>query len=354
MMNIKPLNRLPLALSTLVVFMLAPLQPLSADELIMKDGSRLIGEVVARKKVKEPKYRTLEFKTSYAGVIQVKWHDIAEIKTDKPMEFMLTDESLVKVTRLTNNADDMIVETEAGLPPQTLGQDVVAVINPEPWQKGEGFKFTGRANLAFERERGNTDEDNLDIDGDLTWRRKKDRFTAFGELEYDKKDNKNTADNWKVEGAYNYFFRPKWFWGGFGRFEHDENADLKLRSSIGPLIGYQWFESKDLNLRASAGPVYVDEDFYDDEDDNYPALGWGVNYDQFLFKGFVQIYHRQVGFWNLDSTSDLVWDSWNGLRFPLVLGLVASTELKIEYDGGAAEGADDLDTTYYLKLGYAW
>ena len=334
--------------------MLLPAQMLSADELIMRDGSRLVGEVVHRKKVVKRKYRILEFKTAYAGVIKVKWHEIAEIKTDKPMEIMLTDDSMIKVTRLTNNAEDMIVETEADLPPQTLGQDVVAVINPEPWQKGEGYKFSGRANFAFERERGNTDEDELDIDGDLTLRRKRDRFNAFGELEYDKKDNKNTADNWKFEGTYNRFFRPKWFWGGFGRFEHDENADLKLRTSVGPLVGYQWFESRDLNLHASVGPGYVDEDFYDDDDNSYPALGWAVNYDQFLFEGFVQIYHRQIGFWNLDSTEDLVWDSWNGLRFPLVLGLVASTEFKIEYDGGAAENADDLDTTYYLKMGYQW
>ena len=61
-----------------------------------------------------------------------------------------------------------------------------------------------------------------------------------------------------------------------------------------------------------------------------------------------------IGFLHLDSTDDLVWDSWNGLRFPLVFGLVASTELKIEYDGDAAENKDDLDTTYYLKMGYQW
>jgi hypothetical protein len=329
--------------------MLLMLTPALADELIMRDGSRLVGEVLKRDDA-----GTLHFKTAYAGTIKVKWAEVAEVITDKPMEFLLKDNNTVKVTRVKNSTEDMIVQDESGQPPQTLGQDVVTVINPEPWRKGEGAKLTGRVNLAFERQRGNTDEDELDIDGDLTWRRLNDRFTAFGELEYDKKDNKNTADNWKLEGAYNYFVSKKWFWGGFGRFEHDENADLKLRTSVGPLVGYQWFESRDLNLRGSVGPVYVDEDFYDDEDDDYPALGWGINYDQFLFDGFVQIYHRQVGFWNLDTTEDVVWDTWTGLRFPLILGLVASGELKTEYDGGAAETADDLDTTFALKLGYQW
>ncbi len=38
----------------------------------------------------------------------------------------------------------------------------------------------------------------------------------------------------------------------------------------------------------------------------------------------------------------------------LILGLVASTEIKVEYDSGAADDADDTDTTYSLKLGYQW
>jgi len=50
----------------------------------------------------------------------------------------------------------------------------------------------------------------------------------------------------------------------------------------------------------------------------------------------------------------VLWDTWTGLRFPLILGLIASTELKIEYDSGAAPGTDEVDTTYTLKLGYQW
>ncbi len=347
-------KHLHLVLAALIVVLPVTATPVLADELIMQDGSRLIGEVVHRKKVVKKKYRMLEFKTAYAGTIKVKWHEIAEIKTDKPMEVMLTDDSMIKVTRLTNNEEDMIVESGTDAPAQTLAQDKVAVINPEPWQKGEGYKFTGRINFGFERERGNTDEDEVDIDGNLLWRRKQDRFTAYGELEYDKKNNKKSKDKWNTDGTYNYFFTRHWFAGGFARLEHDRFADLDLRATAGPLVGYQWFESKELNLFASIGPGYVKENFDEESDDDYPALGWGINYDQFLFKSFVQAYHRQIAFWNLDETDDLVWDSWTGLRFPLKYGLVASTEMQLELDSGAAKGKDNLDTTYTLKMGYQW
>ena len=336
---------------TLLVILLSVFSAATqADELILRDGSRVLGEVVKRSN------GTLEFKTKFAGTIKVKWAEVAELVTDKPMEFLLADDSTVKVTKVTNNIDEMIIEGEdaSGLPPQTLGQDVVAVINPEPWRKGEGRKFTGNVNFAFERERGNTDEDEIDWDGALTLRGKDDRFRGFGEYEKDVNNNSTTKKKWKLEGSYNYFMSQKWFVGAFSRFEHDKFADLDLRTSVGPLVGYQWFEGKELNLSTSAGPSYVNENFFEAEDDSYPAAAWGIDFDMLLFEEFVQVYHKQIGFWNLDSTEDVVWDTWTGLRFPLIYGLVASTELKVEYDGGAPDDTDDTDTTYTFKLGYAW
>jgi putative salt-induced outer membrane protein YdiY len=319
-----------------------------ADELIMRDGSRLLGKVVKREN------GTLDFETSYAGVIKVKWDEIATISTEKPMELLLTDDSVVTGTRVTNNVDDLIVETESGVTSVTLEQDAVVLVNPEPWRKGEGYKLSGRVNVALERQRGNTDTDEIDVDGDLTWRRKNDRFLAFGELERDKNDNELSTEKWKLEGAYNYFVTKKWYWGGSGRLEHDKFADLDLRTSVGPLVGYQWFESKKMNLSTSTGISYVNEDFITGDDDDYAALPWTINFDRFVFDELMQFYHKQTGFWNLEDTGSVVWDTWTGLRFPLILGLVASTELKVNYDSAAADDADEVDTTYSLKLGYQW
>ncbi|MGW8310759.1 MAG: DUF481 domain-containing protein [Thiogranum sp.] len=319
-----------------------------ADEILLRDGSRLLGTVVKREGA------NLSFKTTFAGDINIKWDQIAEIRTEKPMEFLLSDDTILSGTHVINNVDNLIVEGESGTPPQTLGQDVVAVINPETWRKGKGYKLSGRVNFAFSRDRGNTDKDEIDVDGDLLWRRKNDRFTAFGELERDRNNNKTTTDNWKLEGAYNYFVTKKWYWGGFGRLEHDKFADLDLRTSVGPLVGYQWFESKEINLRTSAGLSYVNENFISQSDNRYGAFAWGIDFDKYLWDDFMQFYHKQTGFWNLSNTNDVVWDTWTGLRFPLVLGLVASTEMQVEYDSGAAKGAKDIDTTYSLKLGYQW
>jgi hypothetical protein len=109
-----------------------------------------------------------------------------------------------------------------------------------------------------------------------------------------------------------------------------------------------------MNLRTSVGPLYVDEDFDDNPDNDYMSLGWGIDFDKFLFGEFMQFYHRQTGLWAMDDTSNVVWNTWTGLRFPLIWRFVASTEMKVEYDRGAVEDTDDVNTTYTLKLGYRW
>lgn len=331
----------------LTLLLLALTGTVGADELIMRDGSRLVGDVVKRDD------GNLQFKTGYAGTIAVKWAEIAEIKTDKAMEFLLSDDTTVQVTRVRNSADAVVIEDENGHS-RTLDQAAVASVNPEPWRKGERRKFTGLVNLAFESQRGNTDQDELDWDGSMTLRGRKDRITAFGEYEKDVNNNTTTKKKWKLEGAYNYFVTKKWYTGAFARLEHDKFADLDLRTSVGPLLGYQWFEGPDRNLSTTTGVSYVDEDFITGDDDDYVALPWTVDYDNMLWNTNIQLYHKQVGFWSLESTSDVVWDTWTGLRFPLLMGIVASTEVKVEYDGGAADGAEEYDTTFSVKLGYGW
>ena len=342
-----------LILSTLILLSAAILIPVHqprADELIMKDGSRLIGEVVKRDN------GTLEYKTSYAGVIKVNWDEVAELRADQPMQLMMDDESTLTARHIKSSEEGLILDPdiEADLSEPSLAQEELAYINPDPWRTGEGYKLDGRINFALERERGNTDQDEIDVDGDLIWRFKDDRVKMFGELEYDRNNNEKTKDKWKLDSFYHHFFSGKWYAGGYLGLEHDQFADLNLRTRVGPLMGYQWFEGKLMNLSTEVGPVYVDEDFDNDPDDDYVALGWLINFDRYLFEEFVQLYHRQGGAWNLDSTNDVVWNTWTGLRFPLIWRFVASTELQTEYDGGSAEEADDLDTTYTLKIGYQW
>jgi len=341
-------SRLPIFL--LLTMTCLPGQQANADELIMRDGSRLLGKVIKREGAK------LEFETSYAGVIRVKWKKVSELHTDEPMKLMLKDGHTFTVQYIRNSEAGILLDDniELDLFRQLLTQSELEFINPEPWRTGHGNKLEGHVNFAMERERGNTDKDELDLDMDLTWRSQHYRFKTFGELERDRSNNKKIKDKWKLNNDFDRFISRRRYIGIALDFEQDQFADLTLRTIVGPKSGYQWFESKDMNLSTEVGPMYVREKYEVDPDDDFAALGWGINFDQYVFDEFMQFYHRQNGLWSLENASDIVWSSWTGLRFPLVYGVVISTEMRIEYNSRAVGDADELDTKYTLKLGYTW
>ncbi len=62
---------------SLFAAMVLVVAPLSADELLMKDGSRLLGKVVKQED------GTLDFETSYAGTIKVKWDEVSELHAER-------------------------------------------------------------------------------------------------------------------------------------------------------------------------------------------------------------------------------------------------------------------------------
>ena len=145
-----------------LVFALLPAQDVPADELIMRNGSRLIGEVGRKEN------GSLGFKTSFAGTIHVKWSEVSELRLDEPIKIMLSNKEIIWARVIRNTSETTsTIELEPDEPPRNYAPSELAYINPEPWRDGEGYKFSGRVNFAFKRERGNTDKDEIDIDGDL-------------------------------------------------------------------------------------------------------------------------------------------------------------------------------------------
>jgi putative salt-induced outer membrane protein YdiY len=333
---------------SLVTAMLLAVTSLAADELLMKDGSRLIGKIGTQTN------GTLEFETTYAGTIKVKFDQISELHADEPVKLMFKDDELQEATSITRTESAIVVTTETGDAPESLAPDAIAYINPESWRYGEGHKFTGRFNLALKYQRGNTESDEIDLDTQFGWRWKKDRISVFGQLENDKSFGETTSQNWLATAKYDHFLTDKFYYGFNMGFEHDEFADLDLRWRIGPHLGYQFFEKKKMNLSTDLGLTYVDENFITSEDDTYMAVSWLVDFDWFIIDDSLQFYHRHNGLLSVEDTGDLVINSWTGFRFPLIFGAVASLEAEINYDGGVPVTKDKKDTTYRVKLGYQW
>jgi len=335
--------------SMLLVFVATLLAGFSvmADELIMKDGSRLMGTVV------KEDGGVIDFKTSYAGTIKVKWQEISEMIVDEPITVLLKNGDTREAVSAKPAETGVVITDESGAT-ETLAAGEVAYVNPEPWRLGKGMKWSGRVNVDLNYERGNSDKDEYHGDWTTTFRWRDDRLKFYGDYEREKSNDILTDDNWRINGRYDHFVTKKFFYGGSLGMEHDRPADLQRRTIVGPIAGYEFYESTEMNLDVAGGPMYVNEEFYENDNRDYLALGWLVDFDRFLIPGRMQFYHRQRGLLEPGDTDNLVWDAWTGFRFPIYAGIVGTTEVLVEYDGGAPDGVDDTDTTYNVKLGYQW
>ena len=318
--------------------------PAVADELHLSNGDVISGHIIRMEGNK------LIFKTSYAGEISVTWSEVINLISDDPIKVILTDGTVLEGFSQKASANTMRLETQKLEAPSDLKLLNVAAINPE--QKPT-VKITVRANGGLTQERGNNDTDSYHLDSEFIALTKKSRYTKSCELNVEKKDGDTTVEKWLAYGNYSYFMTDKWFLYANTLFEHDKFADLDLRSTLGAGVGHQFFESDDLNLSAAIGPAWVNEDFNEAEDEDYSAGQWLINYDQFFFNRFVQLFHRQTGWVKAVETDKWLVKTRQGLRFPIYKGFTTTLQYNYDYNNEPSQDADEKwDSKLMLLLGW--
>jgi hypothetical protein len=328
---------------------LALISVANADVLHLKNGSTVVGELLSAEA------NTLVFETPFAGKLTVQQANVVRIMTDEPVNIMLKDGSVYR-DRQIDVKDEVLVAIAEDEDSVNFAAMDIAMINPEPWRLGEGYNWTGDFNASIKTERGNSDLDEWDFAGKTAWRSLKDRYQVDAEIEYDKSNTVETKDQWKIRGKYDRFFSSGSdnYYGAKLRFEHDQFADLDLRTIVGPHIGRQFFESKLFALHAELGPAWIDERFEQAEGDDYPGALWEVEITSDIIGFGTQVYVVHDGILNFDATGDPILNTRIGIKMPLIFGLQSGIEAKYEYDGGAVEDVDTTDETYSFFIGYKW
>jgi len=334
--------------SFILAVLLVIANPGSTDELLMKNGSRLVGTLVSASD------GSVIFDTPYAGELTIERGTIETIITEEKVTLLMQDGSIFRDKLIVAQDDTLTVLGDDQVPIQFAAADINQ-LNPEPWRLGEGYKWFGDINTALESERGNTDTDELDIDFESIWRSLEDRYTIRGSWELDKTDSEKKKDQRKLRTKYDRFLvdNPDEYYGIQAAFEHDKFADLDLRTIVGPYIGRQFFETVLLTMHGEVGIVYVDEQFDEAEDDDY----WGSSWELRLSSAIIpktELYLHSDGLVDYSDVDSVVANTTIGIGFPLLYGFKVAAEAKYEYDGGAVEGVDDTDETYNLKVGYSW
>lgn len=264
-------RKLGIVWSIFFFVLLVHIEEALADKIILENGDALTGTV---EKVIDGK---LTFVTDYAGPIVIPVAKIKEISTDRPLEIHLSGGEVLKGKIKTVEDNKLMVEESPESPPTAIEMKNVASINPPP----PPVKWTGAVAAGGNLQKGNTDRASGFITAEAGRRTEKDRMKFRYLFNYGEEEDEVTTRNHYGEAKYDYFFSKKFF--GYVGLElyNDRFKDTKLRTFVGPGVGYQVWEDPVKSLLFEGGLSYFNLDRYDGEDQNglTARLGWDFRYN---------------------------------------------------------------------------
>lgn len=218
--------------------------------------------------------------------------------------------------------------------------------------------WTGLVSAGWSSSRGNSQTDNLTAAAEVERRGESDRITAGAD--YARSSQKDTTtgqkstteDWWRLLGQYDYFFMPKWFAFGNGRYETDAIALLDNRVIVGAGAGYQWVETDRSNVALEGGVAYKHESYStpsDGGDDATLQLGYRVGTK---IVETVQFLHDLTYFPVVDNFSDYYVTANMEFRGNFTENMFSNFKIIYSRDATPATGRKNSDIKYILGIGW--
>jgi hypothetical protein len=334
----------------------------AVDKITLKDGSILKGEI---KRVENDE---LTLDTDYADDVIIEVEHIVAIESEQIYtvrmtegeeisgHLTVTDGKIVLREELPRESEsgEALPETPSSISP-VVADGRVFTFDDVDWidEKESYLRYDAEVNVGAQLARGNTDTTDLHFDALFEPSFGQNTLRLRGEFDRKEADGDTTADRWLASLEYERDFRRRWFVGAANSYEADGQRDLDLRMIVGAGVGYRFFDEDPTHLSAMPSIAYVIETFEDsDDDDNYVAFRWKLDFSRDLYKDDITIYHNHQYLNSLQTFSDILIETRTGIEFDLAWDLTLSTEFQANWDNAPASDTDELDTRYILKIGF--
>ncbi len=321
---------------------------LYADEVYLKNGDRLTGQIVRMTDGK------LIFLSQAAGEVTVNLTDIRTFSSVEPVEVRLKDGTVLHQSVGAAEPNQLALKGAAPSERQKVPLAELAAINPPPPAKP---KWTGSVSGAFGVTTGNTETSTITASASASRRSERDRITAEGDIaksrskDPDTGSNRTTEDWWRIRGEYDYFFSKKLFGFVNGRYEQDSVALLDRRALFGAGAGYQWIETPQTAFSTNIGVADLFEKYENQPaTDNKLSLQAGYNFTQQLGKN-VKFLHDLTWYPRFEDFGDFFLTSTAEVRANLTKTMFANFKVIFNYDETPALGREKADVKYLLGVG---
>ncbi len=296
-----------------------------ADEVVLKNGDRLTGDIVGMEK------GVLKFKSPHVGAVNIEWSDVQRLTSDKTFTIQMTDDTVM-----------------TGTLPASAPLDTVAAIGPV-----EAVRYSGIVNIGGAAARGNSDTTALNASLFFSLRKDRQRFGLEGKYNYAEDNRTITQRNSLLRPNYDYFLTKKVYATSYALLEQDTLQDLRLRRTLGVGLGYQFFDTRTTQLSAELGVASVHEDWKSREDRDAAAARWAVNWFTSVIPDRLIVYHRQEGYRDLNPEKAIRIRADQGFRVPVYRQFSLNLEYDFRYNSNPAPGRKTSDHLYIFGVSYA-
>jgi putative salt-induced outer membrane protein YdiY len=289
------------------IFFFLSVEEAVADKVILENGDILTGTV---EKVVEGK---LTLRTDYAGSIEIQMGKVKQMITDNAVVVYLTSGEVVKGKIRPIEEGKWGVEPSPERGATIVEIQKIASINRPP---KELPKWHGNVTAGGYFQSGNLDRAGGSFSAEALRRTEDDRIKLRYIFNYAEDDDDVTTRNHYGEVKYDYFFTKK-FYGFVGtELLNDKFNDTKLKTFVGPGVGYQLWDDKDQSLLFEAGLSYFNWDRYEglDEDGISARLGFDFRYNIFKWLNFTD---RYVIYPTIGKGGIYFWRNEAALNIPL-------------------------------------
>ena len=354
----------PLTLKKLVVLSItamALLSTASADQIVLKDGDRITGEVIKKDADK------VSIKSKNFGEVTLKWDDIATIKTDQPLNVVLSGDRTIRGNLETQGGR---IQVDAPGATQTVAPgDVVALRNEAQQRAYERFmnpgfldlwQVTGSLNLTGSR--GNARTSTLVTPFSFVRTSNTSRTTAYfnsirSTATVDGVSAK-TAQAVRGGWAYNRNITKKLFYTGFNDYEYDIFQALDLRVVLGGGLGYSLWTGENGHFALVGGAAWNRESFSPAAPAtpftrNSAEAYWGNDFN-FKLNTRTTLVQTFRMFNNLSNTGEYRINFDTGATTVLFKWLIWNIALSDRYLTNPAPGRKSNDFLYSTGFGFTF
>src|SRR5688572_18066748 len=322
--------------------------PALADTVKFKNGDTLKGKVVA---VLDGK---VIFKSDVLGDLSIDLAQVETLATDESIAVQLVDGTQVNGRAVATSGGSFDVEPASGDKVVVPIANLVAVNKPPREWKGS---LAASATWV----RGNTNTDAIALDAIAENRGDIDRIRAEAWYRVMRQEDASTGDESTSERRmgiftqYDRFFDGEKLYGyGNVRLERDYLAAIDLRAIIGAGVGYQILETASTTLAGEAGVAWFYENYSNDTDTiSDPAIRAAVNFTH-DFSDKSSCFDSLEAYKVLGDPDDYLVRNKGGFRQTLFDNFFAQEWIEWVWDSTPADGKEQVDTTYYVGVGWTF